>query len=191
MLPGLASFVAGDALNLIVAPFSLSGQDRSAANGDTLNLALRGAKALDLSCAPDAADADGSWVLDATSAQTEALPAGVYAWVYTLSSAAGRATVCQGQIRVLPDVTAASDGYDARTTAQVALSEAEAALAAFKGSGGRIKQYTIAGRTVMYDTAAELLQVISYWKTRVAMEGHAAAAAQGLGNASNLRVRFK
>lgn len=191
MLPALASFVAGDALSVTVPPFSAAGADISAAGGYTLALALRGAKSLNLSCAPANADASGAWVLNADSAATKALPAGIYAFVYTATSANGnRLTVSSGQVEVQPDLTAATDGFDARTTAQQALEQAEAALAAFKGSGGRIKQYTIAGRTVTYDTVADILSTISYWKAKVLSEGAAARAAQGLGNPSTLRVRF-
>lgn len=192
MLPALASFVQGDALRVTVAPFVLpSGAPVSPAAGDTLRLELRGPSVLSLVCPPDQADAAGAWELSATGPQTAALTPGVYAWVYTVTRASGdRTTVSNGSIDVRPDLSAAAAGYDARTTAQVALEQAEAALAAFKGSGGRIKTYTIAGRTVTYDTAAELLQVISYWRVRVASETQAQRAAQGKPDLSRLLVRF-
>lgn len=191
MLPGLATFTQGDALSVTIVPFDLGDRSISPALGDTLSLALRGPATLDLACAPDAADAQGNWELSATSAQTATLTAAAYAWVYTVTNPAkGRLTVSMGQCNVLPDLTLAPAGYDARTTAQIALSEAEAALAAFKGSGGRVKTYTIAGRTVTYDTSAELLQVISYWRVRAANELHAQRAVEGKPDLSRLLVRF-
>lgn len=190
MLPTLDDFVAGDALRVVVPAFTVGGADISADGGYTLNLALRGAQTLNLSCLPTAAQS-GAWVLEATGAQTAALQSGYYNYAFTVTSTDGkRLTVNVGQLMVKPDITAASAGFDARTTAQIALEQAEAALASFKGSGGRIKTYTIAGRTVTYDTAAELLQVINYWRVRVATEAKSLASAQGKPDMSRLLVRF-
>lgn len=193
MLPALASFVQGDALNLTVSPCTLSdGRLISAAGGWSLKLSLRGASMLDLTASTAQVDAAGNWLLAATSAQTAALTAGAYGWVYTASNAAGvRATLSSGTLSVEPDLTLAAAGYDARTTAQKALSDAEAALASFKASGGRVRSYTIGGRSMTFETAAELVALANYWRVRVAAEKHAAAAAQGLGDPSKLLVRFR
>lgn len=193
MLPALTSFVQGDALNLSVAPCTLiDGRLISAAAGWSLKLSLRGASTLDLTANTTQVDAAGNWLLAATGAQTAALTAGAYGWIYTATDAAGvRATLSSGTIDVQPDLTLAAAGYDPRTTAQKALGDAEAALASFKASGGRVRSYSIGGRSMTFETAAELLSLVNYWRVRVANEKHAAAAAQGLGDPSKLLVRFR
>lgn len=193
MRPSLSQpIIAGDALQLSFAPFA-AGEKAYAPATHSLALHLRGAGVLDIVApAPaDPATAAQKWELTATGAQTAALPAGAYAWTITATDSDGaRTTIGSGQVQVYADLALAAPGYDARTTAQVALEEAELALASFKGSGGRIRSYTIAGRTITFDSSAELVQICNYWRVRVATEQRAARAAAGLGDPSKLHVRW-
>lgn len=194
MAPQLpATLQQGDSWQFLVPPVVVSPTVTvSAAAGYTLKLSLRGAQLLDLTAAPNTADASGRWVIGATPAQTSPLTAGPYAWTYSASAADGsRYTLGQGRVTLLADVSAvAAAGYDGRSTAQKALDDAESALANFKASGGRVRAYTIAGRSITFADEAALLSVISYWRLRVRTELHAARTAAGLGDPSRLLVRF-
>lgn len=178
---------AGDTLRLNFAPFAANSTTYEPAT-HALTLHLRGAGQLDIT-APIAQAS--KWELVASGAQTAALSAGTYAWTITATDADGaRSTISSGQVPVIADLALAGPGYDARTPAQIALEDAELALASFKGSGGRIRSYTIAGRTLTFDSSAELLQICNYWRLRVANEQRAARAAAGLGDPSKLHVRW-
>lgn len=192
MRPSLSQpLTAGDALRLDVAPFAIDGAAYAPAT-HALTLHLRGAGALDITAPIDPlAGSAGRWAINATGAQTADLPPGTYAWTFaTTDSDGARTTVSAGQVQVLADLSQEIAGYDARSKAQIALEESELALATFKGSGGRIKSYTIAGRTLTYDSSAELLQVCNYWRVRVQAEQRAARAAAGLGDPSKLHIRW-
>lgn len=137
------------------------------------------------------ATARGSgWTTGLTPVQSAALTPGTWWWAALLSATGVRITAGQGEFIVTPDMAAAAAAFDGRTTAEAALAAAEAALASFTASNGKIKKYTIGSRSMEFATVPEILGVISYWKARVLTEQSAKSTAQGLGDPRRLFVRF-
>lgn len=125
-----------------------------------------------------------------TSLDLSGVLPGAYVWAAIITKTGVRRTVGDGKLTIDPDIAAQSAGYDGRTAAAKALADAEAALANLTASGARIGKYTIGSRSAEYFTAAQLIEAISYWRTRVITEGTADSIAQGLGNPRRLQVRF-
>ncbi|RCS59725.1 hypothetical protein [Parvibium lacunae] len=140
-----------------------------------------------------AAVANGSgWKTTLTAPNSAPMAAGQWFYVAVLSNQAGeRVTISSGQIEVTPDLTRIDTPYDGRSLAEKALADAEAALASFKSTQGKIKRYTIADRTMEFASVPELLQLINYWKVRVNSERTAKQIANGLGDPRRLLVRFR
>jgi hypothetical protein len=137
------------------------------------------------------AAANGSgWTTTMTTAQSEGLTPGKWWWAAFYSATGIRTTAGQGEFTSTPDIGAAAGVFDGSTAAEIALKAAEAALASFTSSNGKIKKYTIGSRSMEFATVPEILQVISYWKARVATEQSAKSIAQGLGDPRRLFVRF-
>lgn len=177
----------GDSAGWHDDPIDLADGRHATSAGWTLKYVLRGPVALDIVAAPDGA----GWK-SALTAVANTLTPGLYGWVALLSNAGGeRITVGNGQITVNADLSTVAAGYDTRSTAQRALSDAESALASFKGSGGKIKKYEIAGRSMEFFAVADILQVISYWKARVISEQNDESIANGQGDQRRLYVRFR
>jgi hypothetical protein len=130
------------------------------------------------------------WSTTLTPAQGAQLVAGAWYWAAILTASGQRITIAHGEIEVAPDLTAMSMGYDGRTVAEIALADAESALASFKSSNGKVKRYTIGSRTFEFSSIAEIMQAISYWRARVMAERAARGISDGLGNPRNLMVRF-
>jgi len=136
--------------------------------------------------------ADGTgWKTSVTLAQADALVAGEYSWQAVIETTGERITVGSGQLTVLPNLASATQGFDGRTLAEKALADAEAALANYRANGGKIKSYTIGMRAMTFADSSQILQEISYWKTRVSHEKAQQRIKNGLGNPRNLQVRFK
>jgi hypothetical protein len=148
---------------------------------------LRGPVGLTLASATDGP----GWVTTLTPAQAASLAPGVYWWVALLVGATERITIASGEVTVSADLTQQSGIYDGRTLAEKALSDCETALATFRSTRGRTKKYTIGSRSMEFDTAADILIEISYWKTRVLNDRTAKDIANGLGNPRKLYVRFR
>jgi len=181
------SIVQGDSTSWSDDPVRLSdGRQADAASGWTLKYALRGPVALDLT----AVASGSSWKTTLTAAACANLTPGAYFWSATVSSGAERITVGNGQILVTTDLSTLSAGYDGRSQAQKALADCETAMSTFNQTGGRIKKYEIAGRTMEFQTIADLMTLHSFWKAKVMAEGTAASIANGQGNPRNLYVRF-
>ncbi|MFZ5541907.1 MAG: hypothetical protein ACOZJZ_00005 [Pseudomonadota bacterium] len=99
---------------------------------------------------------------------------------------AERITVASGQLTITRDLSQVSGTYEARSQAQRALADCEAALAKFNASGGKVNSYEIAGRRMQFSTIAELLQLQAFWKAKVLAEH------PGQGSKSrNLYANFK
>lgn len=156
----------------------------------TLRYALRGPSGLDI----DAVAEGAGWRAGIGLAASAVLQPGLYTWSAIVSRAAAeRVTVAAGQLSVLPDLAALSSSvaYDGRSVAQRALADCEAALARFNASGGKVKRYDIAGRSMEFASVGELMQLHGFWKAKVLAEQatQQAAAGQG-GNPRNLYTRF-
>lgn len=130
------------------------------------------------------------WTTTLTPAQSAGLTPGTWWWAAFFSATGVRITAGKGEFLVTPDISATVGTFDGSTTAETALKAAEAALASFTSSNGKIKKYTIGSRSMEFATVPEILQVISYWKARVLTEQSAKSVAQGLGDPRRLFVRF-
>ncbi|HEY5580210.1 MAG TPA: hypothetical protein VIK56_03455, partial [Rhodoferax sp.] len=119
-----------------------------------------------------------------------ALGPGNYAWTAIITSGAERITVGSGQTTITPDVTTQIAGFDPRSVAQRALEACEAAMATFNATGGKVKKYDIAGRSMEFQTIGDLMTLHSFWKAKVMGELHMQSVANGLGNPRNLFNRF-
>lgn len=134
---------------------------------------------------------NGGWKTKLTVEQANALVAGEYSWQAVLTTTGERITVGSGQLTVLPNLASAASGFDGRTLAEKALADAEAALANYRATGGKIKSYTIGMRAMTFMDSSSILQEINYWKNRVSHEKAQQRIKNGLGNPRNLQVRFK
>lgn len=130
------------------------------------------------------------WTSSLTTAQSAALTPGQWWWAALLSATGERVTAGQGMIAVTPNLAEAGAAFDGRTRAETALAAAEAALASFTASNGKISKYTIGSRSMEFAAVPEILEAISYWKARVLTEQSAQSIAQGLGDPRRLFVRF-
>jgi hypothetical protein len=182
-----ATLVQGDSATWQDDPVELSdGRQADIAGGWTLKYALRGPSSADVVAV---AGAGVTWSSTLAAADSAKLTPGTYAWAAYVSKGAERLTVGGGQLAITADVSTLSAGYDPRTTAQQALEACEAAMATFNATGGKVKKYEIAGRTMEFQTIGELMQLHTFWKLKVTAEQTASQIAQGLGNPRNLYVR--
>jgi hypothetical protein len=126
--------------------------------------------------------------IQASPATTAAWVAGKYTWLrwvektgarQTLDSDAGTDVEQDKRIELLPDPTQIAAGYDSRSLAVQALEAAQAALANFSATGGRVKRYAIAGRDMEFDTAGDILILVKYWENEVRKENAARAVQSG------------
>lgn len=184
-----ASLMQGDSATWLDDPIRLpNGTLADPAGGWTLRYYLRGPVSKDLTAT--AAVSGGGWSTTLTASDSALLTAGPYGWAAQVSKAGERLTVGRGQTTIERDLAAVSGTHDPRSAAQRALEACEAALATFSASGGKVKSYQIAGRTMEFQTLGEVLQLQKFWALRVATEQAAGQVAQGLGNPRNLYVRF-
>jgi hypothetical protein len=184
------TLVQGDSGTWSDDPITLpDGRQVDAASGWTLKYALRGPVGLDLTAVADGT----SWKTTISTTASAALTPGTYSWSATVSNGSERMTVGSGQAEITPDLSAlsSSSAYDGRTAAQKALAACETAMSTFNATGGRVKKYEIAGRTMEFQTIGDLLELHSFWKAKVMAEGTADALANGEGNPRNLYVRFQ
>jgi len=92
---------------------------------------------------------------------------GIYSWYSWVEKSGARETIGAGRVEIKPDPTALAQGYDARTLAEKAFEDAQTALANFQATAGRVKSYSIAGRSMEFDTAGELIVLVKYWENEV------------------------
>ncbi len=156
-------------------------------SGYTLEYKLGGqGAALTLTATPNGS----GWKTNLTTKQSSALVPGKWWWKALLSATEVRVTAGKGELTVTPDISDASIAFDGSTVAEAALKAAEAALASFTSSNGKVKKYTIGNRSMEFSTIPEILQVIYYWKALVTTEQSPQSIAQGLGDPRRLFARF-
>lgn len=175
------SIVAGDSASWYEPPCAQSGLRFDSAIY-ALTYELRGPAVLTLA---GTVQGDG-WAFALAPAISASLPSGRYLWAAIVTAPNQRATLAQGMLIVKPDPAALAAGHDPRSPAQRALDDAEAALATFSKSGGRVKSYSIGTRSMQFDSASEILAIIDYWRRRVEQE---CGGGKGFGGRT-LRVRF-
>lgn len=118
------------------------------------------------------------WTTTINAAQSALCLPGTYWWQAILTTpanpplipAAVRIVANENQLVVQVDLGSVSGVYDGRTVAQKALAAGENALATFNASGGLIKRYSIGGRSMEFQDAVQLQQIVSYWRARVQSE---------------------
>jgi enamine deaminase RidA (YjgF/YER057c/UK114 family) len=179
---------AGDSAAWIDDPVTLAdGRKADAVGGWALRYALRGPSSLDLT----AVASGSSWSTAITASQSAALTPGLYSWAAVLSLGAERFTVASGQLTITRDLASVTGAFDGRSQAQRALADCETAMATFNNTGGRVKKYEIAGRSMEFQTIADLMTLRSFWQAKVLNEQASQSVANGLGNPRNLFVRFQ
>lgn len=129
--------------------------------------------------------------IQADPTTTAAWVAGTYTWTRWVEQTGQRQSLDSGRVTLNPDPATIAAGYDGRTLAQRALDDAETALATFSGSGGRVKSYSIAGRAMEFESAADILTIISYWRREVMTERASGAKAAGRPDPRRIQVRMR
>lgn len=156
--------------------------------GYTLKYELRGPGApLTLTAA---ADGNG-WKTSITTVQSEALTPGVWWFAAYYSATNIRVQAGEGEVIITPDLALAGANFSNLSVAETALKAAEGALATFNASGGKVKKYQIASRSMEFATVDEILKVVSYWKAKVLNEKTEKEIANGNGNPRRLYVGFR
>jgi hypothetical protein len=147
---------------------------------------LRGPSALTLQGTPEGT----GWRMRLTPAASADLVPGRYVAVAQASSAASRITIGLKNVTVLPDMSVGTDAIDARSIAEKALADCEAALATFTKSGGKVSSYTIGTRTTTFYSLTELMALRDFWQRKLNREVAKAAAKTGRRNPRAILVRF-
>lgn len=157
------------------------------APGDwSLSYALRGPGSLNLN-----ATVEGSqWKTSITTTQSAALDPGVYYWQAFATKASERVTLGSGQLTIEKNVFGESDPFDGRSQAKKDLDAVQSAMRAII-AGGAIEEYTIGNRSLRKMAMGDLIMLESRLKAEVVREKKAEMIKNGLGNPSNLFVRFK
>lgn len=106
-----------------------------------------------------------------THTQSKTLASGFYhlAITYKWNEGKSQKTAILSTVELVP-LPEVNGNYDARSVAQKALADCEAALSKFNASGGRVQSYTIAGRSMTFSSVSELLDLLNYWRSRVRLE---------------------
>lgn len=184
----LTTLPVGDSATWSDDPVQLDdGRTATSGGGWALAYYLRGPSVIDLVAA---ADGQG-WKTTLSAAASAVLIAGTYSWSAALSKGAERITCGRGALVLTPDLSLATAGYDGRTVAQIALADCEAAMASFNATGGKVRKYEIAGRSMEFQSIADLMQLHAFWLAKVTAQQTTQSIANGLGNPRNLFVRFR
>ena len=69
---------------------------------------------------------------------------------------------------VLPGLD--DEGFDCRTEAEKCLEQAEKALADYTNGRSKVKSYTIGTRSLTFNNAQELFDLVNYWRKQVYFE---------------------
>jgi hypothetical protein len=111
---------------------------------------------------------------------------GAYSWHSWVEKASEKYSVASGSITLLPDPRSATV-LDTRTPARVALDQAQAA---FRSWTPTMRSYTIGGRSMTFNSTADILQVIDRLKADVQREERAEKLAKGLRDPRKVFVRL-
>ena len=112
-------------------------------------------------------DADGLVTVTLTADVSETLPMGTtYLIVRLTADDFYRRTMVLETFRVLKKVADAD--FDHRTEAERCLAQAEKALMDYTSNGrSRYRSYTIGSRTLSFNSAQELMDLVAYWRNQV------------------------
>lgn len=131
------------------------------------------------------------WESTLAAATTADFIAGEWFWQAIATSGSEKVTLGAGQLQVLAplDYSGTPGAFDGRSQLEQDLDAVQAAIRALI-SGGAVKQYSIAGRSLTKYELKDLLALESQLKAQVKREQAAQLQANGLGNPHNLFVRF-
>ena len=182
-----ATLPSGDSATWLDDPVTLPDGRTADASDWVMTYYLRGPVALDLT----ASAAGKNWSTTLTATASIGLTAGVYAWTARIVKAVERITIGSGQSVITPDLTSLTGVFDPRSKAQIALEACESAMATFNATGGKVKKYEIAGRTMEFQTIGDLMTLHSFWKAKVMSELSSQSVANGLGTPRNHYTRVQ
>ncbi|OIR10983.1 hypothetical protein GALL_71540 [mine drainage metagenome] len=183
-----ANLIQGDSSSWTDDPFTDAAGNVYESGTYALRYELRGpAAAVTLSSTQNGT----GWQTSLSTAVSATLAAGVWFWAAILTATNQRITIARGEITVAADISTVTANYDGRSVAEIALSQAENALATWRSSSGRVKKYTIGSRSMEFEDSAQILTIISYWRLRVSNERKQRSISDGLGDPSKLLVRFQ
>lgn len=128
------------------------------------------------------AEADGSYVLTLTAAQTTVLKEGVYQWALKATKDAEVYTVRAGLVKVKPNL---ATGGNRVFIAQRMVELIEAHLAGQLSEGMAVEASSIAGRSITLLNRTELLAERAKWREEVDAYK---AAASGQGSIKSIRL---
>jgi hypothetical protein len=135
--------------------------------------------------------ADGSdHLISQTAANTEARIAGRYRWACLAINGAQRFTVGEGAVEIKPNL-AGSRPFETRSTARQIYDALVAAYQERVESGrSLVGSYSIAGRTMQYQSGEDFRKDLAYWKGLVDAEEAAEAVAAGRSSGSRIKIQF-
>jgi hypothetical protein len=110
---------------------------------------------------------------------------GRYQWQARVANGTDSYVILDGQLRVDPD-PAAAGGQDPRSRARKIIEELE--KASLRRAAGRI-HVVIDGQAVQFDTQADLIRALSYWRGVLESEVNKYRISQGLGSLRTIRAR--
>ena len=176
------TLISGDTLTFLT---SLADYPANAGWVLTYRLVPRavGGSAVSLSSTAEGADHR----ITATADTTAGWVTGAYGWAAYVTKGAERYTVDSGQLTVLPNPGTVTAGTDTRTQAEKALDDARAAFAAWSPTR---RSYRIGDREMTFNSADEIISLISYWENVVAREVRTADKAKGRPDRRQLYVRM-
>lgn len=120
---------------------------------------------------------DGTGYL-ATIPPPATLPAGPATLYGTMKDGSDVISVYAGRIEILQDLSTVAN-IDPRSSAEIALADAEAALAKYLNTGAQISQWTINGKTMQFRSAADIIALVNHYRQIVARECIASAIQAG------------
>lgn len=124
-----------------------------------------------------------SWTGDAFRYQVSAAVSATwvpaeYSWTLLVSKTGLRVVIQQGTAVVLPNPETAAS-HDTRSQAEIALADAKTAFATFNSTGGRVKSYSIAGRSMEFESVDGIKAAVAFWANEVFKERRARKLAAG------------
>lgn len=130
------------------------------------------------------------WSTAITKVQSATFAAGIVFWQAYAEKVLQRITLGSGQITVKVNVADATGTFDGRTQIQQDLDAVELAIRTMI-SGGAVAEYSIGGRSMRKLPLAELILLRDRLKAQLTNQAKADRIAAGMGNPSNIYVRFK
>lgn len=147
---------------------------------------INAAGKIDITAAADGAD----HAVTVTAATSAAWHAGTYTYQTTVEKAGERYTIATGKIAIAANLSNMAAGFDTRSPAQAILDNLLAAYQSASAARSFVQEYEIAGRRMKFNSKAEWLLELNFWKREVAAEERAARRAAGLSSGTRVYERF-